>query len=451
MLLINLKKVNIKIGENEISIDLKYFKIGYKPLKGDWVHIEVWRNPDVSTTIDDKMVSEDDVISVSPLREKKIRGTVTELLRGYGLINDNIFCPFSVCERGYKLKKGDEVTAIIMESKQARGDWRALSVSYKYKQSNKDDKPAKMDNTDVTSSNIVNNDITITENIDFGNILLNKMHEIEFSVMNNGKQRQTFVEIKMVDVSGFVIQLGPDLKSVRRNLAESKQKGLQSIENVFLKGKLLCPSMVIAPNEVKIVPIKFTPQYLGKVCITIEFCFYGFNILRTVTACIVDELLSIINSDSQPFQKPAKTFFGHKLNTRISDRSVIPGQRPVRSRKIFLPNKLAKYPIPSYLRDCIINSEGDIELLVPELAQPLHVSNYKKKLSTLVYAEEIQMEIEMREFDLKCVLLRKRGEFLSLDVPGLAEGRPSLLLGDRVVVTYHGRGSDSPTYEGIYS
>ena len=33
------------------------------------------------------------------------------------------------------------------------------------------------------------------------------------------------------------------------------------------------------------------------------------------------------------------------------------------------------------------------------------------------------------------VPLRPRGQYLSLEVPGLAEGRPSLLLGDRVVAT----------------
>jgi len=39
-------------------------------------------------------------------------------------------------------------------------------------------------------------------------------------------------------------------------------------------------------------------------------------------------------------------------------------------------------------------------------------------------------------------------EFLSLTVPGLAEGRPSLLLGDKIVVCLTGSLSDSPKYEG---
>lgn len=36
--------------------------------------------------------------------------------------------------------------------------------------------------------------------------------------------------------------------------------------------------------------------------------------------------------------------------------------------------------------------------------------------------------------------LRVCGQYLSLEVPGLAEGRPSLLMGDRVVVCVTGGG-----------
>ena len=39
------------------------------------------------------------------------------------------------------------------------------------------------------------------------------------------------------------------------------------------------------------------------------------------------------------------------------------------------------------------------------------------------------------------------GEYLGLEVPGLAEGRPSVLLGDKVMVTDPGD-PDGPCYEG---
>lgn len=42
-----------------------------------------------------------------------------------------------------------------------------------------------------------------------------------------------------------------------------------------------------------------------------------------------------------------------------------------------------------------------------------------------------------------------RGEFLSLRVPGLAEGRPSLLIGDRVILSVAEKSILAPSYEGI--
>lgn len=45
------------------------------------------------------------------------------------------------------------------------------------------------------------------------------------------------------------------------------------------------------------------------------------------------------------------------------------------------------------------------------------------------------------------VCLRHVGEYLGLKVPGLAEGRPSVLLGDKVILTDPGD-PDGPCYEG---
>ena len=45
---------------------------------------------------------------------------------------------------------------------------------------------------------------------------------------------------------------------------------------------------------------------------------------------------------------------------------------------------------------------------------------------------ELLMQEIMRGYDMEYVPLRRKGQFLTLEVPGLAERRPSLMYGDSV-------------------
>ncbi|PNT78149.1 hypothetical protein BRADI_1g74450v3 [Brachypodium distachyon] len=74
--------------------------------------------------------------------------------------------------------------------------------------------------------------------------------------------------------------------------------------------------------------------------------------------------------------------------------------------------------------------------------------NYAKFFSTLLVMEELHLEEEMRSYDMEGVSMRRRGnEFLSLEVPGLAEKRPSLVHGDFIVARH--AGSDARPYQGF--
>ncbi|XP_048252901.1 RNA helicase Mov10l1-like isoform X2 [Haliotis rufescens] len=127
---------------------------------------------------------------------------------------------------------------------------------------------------------------------------------------------------------------------------------------------------------------------------------------------------------------------------------VIPGQRPQRfQNKLKLPQKLPSFPVPERLRDCVW-CDGELTQLVPELAEVLTMGNYVQRFSTLLHLEEIQQEIDIRQFDLHRVCLRRCGVYLALEVPGLAEGRPSILIGDKIILTDPGD-PDGPCYEGF--
>ena len=54
----------------------------------------------------------------------------------------------------------------------------------------------------------------------------------------------------------------------------------------------------------------------------------------------------------------------------------------------------------------------------------------------------------MRQFDMNQAMMVMKGDYLTLRVEGLAEGRPSLMVGDKAIASVPGT-MDGPFYEGF--
>ena len=54
---------------------------------------------------------------------------------------------------------------------------------------------------------------------------------------------------------------------------------------------------------------------------------------------------------------------------------------------------------------------------------------FSARFSTLLFIEELAIEAEVNSFRLHSVTLTRRGSFLVLHVPGLSDGKPSLIVG----------------------
>lgn len=176
--------VQIEASMCQINISTKKFKVGFKPYKGDWVQIEYWNhvlNADEGST----KFNAKNVISVSPLRERKLHGVVTNVFGSYGLINGNVYFAFTSVEKGYRLKQGDRVVALVLESKQVRGEWRANYVIRKSKE--------KVENSTVSASKNFEDDSQFVPTLDncsveilgeanFGDVLVDQTSKAEFLV-----------------------------------------------------------------------------------------------------------------------------------------------------------------------------------------------------------------------------------------------------------------------------
>ncbi|CAI5991760.1 unnamed protein product [Closterium sp. NIES-65] len=120
---------------------------------------------------------------------------------------------------------------------------------------------------------------------------------------------------------------------------------------------------------------------------------------------------------------------------------ILPGVEPEGWKRT--GEQLAKIPwfgIPEWVRETYEGMHHG-EMQLPGFEGPVTLDTYKKRFELLLHVEELQMEADIRYYDTRGVPVlpcgsRNLSEFYQLTVPGLAEKRPSVLLGDRVYLTF---------------
>ncbi|XP_054421036.1 helicase MOV-10 [Pteronotus mesoamericanus] len=149
------------------------------------------------------------------------------------------------------------------------------------------------------------------------------------------------------------------------------------------------------------------------------------------------------------------------MTTRIEE-----GERPDRSKSydLELTLPLKKYNPPSHLRQLLPQLQGTNIFTAPkkiaeikaQLETALKHTNYEMKFRLLLHLEELQMEHDIRHYDLESVPMTLdpvalSPKLLTLEVPGVAESRPSVLRGDHLfaLLSSEAHQNDAVTYKGF--
>ncbi|GIY36536.1 RNA helicase Mov10l1 [Caerostris extrusa] len=330
------------------------------------------------------------VISWKPKEIKCIEGEITACENDCGVIDDEIMFFRNSCRCKVNFSVGQKVSAMIASSEQGIFKWRAFSLCASSYDENIYDarKPYMFDKEGIY----------ITEPLTFHSISLGKENDLHITLEN-----KTCTDL------------------VFQNCYFQNKKG------VFYFGESL-PFVKCIPDNSKIdFTIHCKTEAIGHHEDSLLFEFPDFIIKRSVTVTIVDPLQHIL--------KPVAPFSHNKKRQNQFDCEnllIIPGRKPYKPISQF-SNKLPPSPIPKSLLKAVQNRE-DLTYAVPCLFRNLTMNNYVTKFKTLLHLEEIQVRFDMKKFDLSEVVLQRKGEFLSLEVIGLAEGRPSLIIGDRAIL-----------------
>ncbi|XP_038054023.1 RNA helicase Mov10l1-like [Patiria miniata] len=417
-----------------VAFDQDSLVFGYKPCRGDWIQGDVTFEPS-----SDKSQAR----NVRPLREQKFSGSVTHLYPGYGHVNGKIYFTFRVCEGGWRPKKGDLVEGRMMESQQSKGNWRAISM----KQDTRSNRLSKLEPvTDSPLAQCMKEDmkrnkggITISDS-DLGFCLIGSSKSTIVHIRNVGRETQTLTNYEVVCPTGDVsVQFSPASSS---GSPQQLNQGVTLSSTSSLETTCITPPIPLPTQASVTVTLTVTAKQLGRCLCQVTYHFDGFSISRLYTVNAKDQQViglvpegyaSGVNRSTRNKRR------GKMAGTREGDFEgcVFPGVRPPRNFDVNVPVKLPQFPVPRDLRTCLLQEDADLVIICPQLLESLSLDNFSRRFSALLHLEEIRMDEDMRQFDMERVSMRPRGgEFLSLEVPGLAEGRPSVLIGDKIVVTH---------------
>uniref|UniRef100_A0A669P0X8 RNA helicase n=1 Tax=Phasianus colchicus TaxID=9054 RepID=A0A669P0X8_PHACC len=457
---------------------------GFKPCVGDCVQAKYFINPGTWNS---------KAVAVKPLRYKRVdKVHISSMCGRTGTIDESIFFTLDSLRLpyGYSPRINDLVNVVVVESSQSFYVWRALCLTpvdqNGQSQSNGYD-------TDEPYENLMSNKggLEVSKITDFGTMKQGESRSMIIWIENKGSVPQSLISCRLAGwVKGkqFSFQIPQKYQNSpaaylssspinQENIAKAavsscgttsesltntsimkngiisegvnpQEINLSKTEENFslIKDENLChgeeeqrdvrqpvdntditEEIVIPPGGKTFIVIICTAVNPGYSKELLLLGFSDFTIGRCIETTVTNEAELLI--------APVEPFSARKV-----DISSVPQQKKTtviapkyrRSSRKF-PSFLPHYTIPNELRRCV-EQKLDILSFQPLLAEHLNLENYEAKFSTLLWLEEIHQEMEIKNFDMCGVTLKRNGNLLVLEVPGVEEGRPHLAAGDKVIL-----------------
>ncbi|XP_067446394.1 RNA helicase Mov10l1 [Thunnus thynnus] len=423
---------------------------GYEPMKGDWVQAKYFINPTQWTT---------QAQSVAPLRYCRLdQVCVTSMYGNNGVVADSVFFSLDslLLPAHYQPLPGHLVNLVMVESSQSFYCWRALCMAPCLKGANF--AATHLPEAELQSIFENKGGLDVTDYGQFGDLMIGDRQELVLWIQNKGskthrlkycdfagwdsEEQFTLVTVKgstplrqkqqplqeSCSVSGSALE--PSEKQVSDTKEADKENGKE------LKETLHSPSLRSEETEVDIQPgerlsivVGCQAKSLGSCAELLLLHFSCFVIGRRLEVTVGSEEENLLQP-SVPYSpsdaRPVSTVPSHVITVSA------PKDAP-RLTKRRLPSFLHAYPVPQALRDCV-EANNDVLVVQPCLGEVLSLSNTHLRFSALLWLEELHAERELKEFTINGAILRKGAVYLHLEVLGLAEGRPNLSIGDRIVL-----------------
>ncbi|NXF30132.1 SDE3 helicase, partial [Nyctibius bracteatus] len=262
----------------------------------------------------------------------------------------------------------------------------------------------------------------------------------------NGRIRFPVVPRKPRTVTILVKNCGAEAVTLRRcQLRHSARELSFTDEQGVTQGQ----SLLLHPGGTYPVQVRCLTTCNGYFHAVVVFEFTKepdgpFSIGRYVAAVAESQLAKDLGP-SAPFQ-PYQASLRRPV-TVITEEGIPPDSSLKNELEREIP--LDTYQYPKSLKDTILlgpstSASSSWAAMQSLLEAPLQPGNYQQKLQLLLHLEEIQLEVDIRRYDMQDVPMVQDRGLLVLDVPGVAENRPSVLRGDHLFAHLSSERDHSP-------
>ncbi|XP_009080185.1 PREDICTED: putative helicase Mov10l1 [Acanthisitta chloris] len=461
----------------------------FKPCEGDWVQAKYFIN---STTWSSEAVD------VRPLRYKQVdKVRISSVCGRSGTVDDSIFFTLDslILPDGYSPRRHDLVNTIVVESSQSCYIWRALCLVPVSQDGQSHSNGGIMDEPceDLMSDK---GDLKVSRMTDFGTLKQGESKRMNIWIENKGSVPQSLISCRFAgwvktkqfsfqipqkcenspeaDPSSFPINQeniskaavnsssdcggtayeslnstsimrngvipegsnsqGTNLSRAEENISLVKDENLQNGENGQKDTEQpvnhgnVTGEIVIPPGGKTFIVIICTAMNPGysKELLLLGFSDFTLGCYIEATVTTEEELLI---APVEPFSPRQPKMIAEPQPRKTT----VAGPKYRRNNRKWCSNFLPHYTIPDELRKCV-EQKLDILTFQPLLAERLNLDNYKANFTTLLWLEDIHAEMDIKDFAISGVTLKRNGDLLVLEVPGVEEGRPRLIPGDKVVL-----------------
>ncbi|XP_002992741.2 probable RNA helicase SDE3 [Selaginella moellendorffii] len=190
-------------------------------------------------------------------------------------------------------------------------------------------------------------------------------------------------------------------------------------------------SIRLQPESHVSFTITFSPGQVG---------YYPARILCDLQPAwrVVQHIQATGDDEVSKDSRPTAPYCKPKPKKMPRSRNIVPGVSP--------PAPKFELVLPPFWMPAGVRRDFQKKIPPRVFNDGLSPATYARYFAALLYAEEYQMEFDIRAYDMENVVMRQDSGFLILKVLGLAERRPSVLYRDRIYLMPPG--TQDKEYEG---